>query len=346
METETTEFPLSDITLDQRLQPRAALDAETVEDYAARYSEGADMPAVTLFHDGTTFWLADGFTRVAAARKAGRDTIPATVCEGTFHDALLFAAAANAAHGLRRSNADKRRAVGMLLADAECAGWPDREIARHCQVNHHLVAEMRAALSGSSPRYEGGGHLGELPDTPTTRPVTRNGKTYMMNVSRIGKHSGAPSRTREGEKAGEGTPPETKEHIRDRVLNELADGITNGHPHYIQWLDSLNSCRRDGALARYQSHVPNCRACRDNEGGDQPFKRSIALTPSVYTNDRAKADGPDLVFCPFCGENYGFAVKTSEESEGPAVITCNGCGAVGPLGSDVENAKTLWNARC
>ena len=133
METEKTEFPLRDITLDQGLQPRAALDEETVDDYAARYAEGTAMPAVTLFHDGAVYWLADGFHRVAGAAMVGRDTILADVREGTRRDALLFAAGANAGHGLRRTNADKRRAVTMLLADAECAGWPDREIARICQ---------------------------------------------------------------------------------------------------------------------------------------------------------------------------------------------------------------------
>jgi hypothetical protein len=190
VENESTEIPLRDITLDQRLQPRAALDVETVEDYAARYSEGADMPAVTLFHDGGIFWLADGFTRVAAAGKAGRDTISADVREGTYRDALLFAAAANAAHGLRRTNADKRRAVAMLLADPECAGWPDREIARHCRVGAPLVGEVRAHLKEITDRPAG--HLSEITDTPTARTVTRNGVTYTMNTTKIGKRRTAP----------------------------------------------------------------------------------------------------------------------------------------------------------
>jgi len=197
VETEKPEFPLRDITLDQRLQPRAALDAETVEDYAARYAEGTDMPAVTLFHDGETFWLADGFTRVAAAGKAGHDTILADVRVGTYRDALLFAAAANAAHGLRRTNADKRRAVSMLLADAECAGWADNQIAKHCGVSNEMVGDVRAAYLSESERGGRAPHLSdserrENSDAPTTRTVTRNGKTYTMNVSRIGKRRAAP----------------------------------------------------------------------------------------------------------------------------------------------------------
>jgi hypothetical protein len=36
---------------------------------------------------------------------------------------------ANAPHGLRRTNADKRRAVVRLLEDTEWSQWADREIA-------------------------------------------------------------------------------------------------------------------------------------------------------------------------------------------------------------------------
>jgi hypothetical protein len=41
---------------------------------------------------------------------------------------------------LRRSNADRRRAVMALLKDEEWSGWSDREIARRCRVGHVLVS--------------------------------------------------------------------------------------------------------------------------------------------------------------------------------------------------------------
>jgi hypothetical protein len=50
-------------------------------------------------------------------------------------DALLYSISSNAEHGLPRSNADKRKAVRLLLADAEWGQWSDRESARHCQVS-------------------------------------------------------------------------------------------------------------------------------------------------------------------------------------------------------------------
>src|SRR5690606_22774478 len=57
--------------------------------------------------------------------------------------AVLYAVGANAQHGLRRSKADKRRAVETLLLDSEWCQWSDREIARRCSVGHTLVANVR-----------------------------------------------------------------------------------------------------------------------------------------------------------------------------------------------------------
>ncbi|MGH1591797.1 hypothetical protein ACRBEV_29670 [Methylobacterium phyllosphaerae] len=86
--------------------------------------------------------------------------------QGGLRDAILHSAGANAAHGLRRTNADKRRAVLMLLQDEEWSGWADREIARRCAVHHELVGRVRAA------------HLAETPDVPRT--VERGGTVYEM----------------------------------------------------------------------------------------------------------------------------------------------------------------------
>jgi hypothetical protein len=53
---------------------------------------------------------------------------------------------ANATHGLRRTNADKRRAALTLLQDEEWQRWSNREIARQCGVTHTFVAKLRREL--------------------------------------------------------------------------------------------------------------------------------------------------------------------------------------------------------
>jgi hypothetical protein len=44
--------------------------------------------------------------------------ITADLRQGTQRDAVLFGISANSAHGLPRNNADKRKAVSLLLGDA------------------------------------------------------------------------------------------------------------------------------------------------------------------------------------------------------------------------------------
>ena len=50
--------------------------------------------------------------------------------------------ACNGAHGLRRTHADQRKAVTLLLADAKWSQWSDREIARRCQARHDFVRQQ------------------------------------------------------------------------------------------------------------------------------------------------------------------------------------------------------------
>jgi hypothetical protein len=86
---------------------------------------------------------------VLAAVKAGRTEILAEVRPGTQREALLFGITANQVHGLPRTNADKRKAVAFLLADAEWSQWSDREIARRCHVDHNVVSRLRRGASGA-----------------------------------------------------------------------------------------------------------------------------------------------------------------------------------------------------
>lgn len=104
---------------------------------------------VTVFYDGSEYWLADGFHRAAASEGCQRTEIQADVRPGSRRDACLAAAGANATHGLRRSNADKRRAVVLLLQDEEWSQWSDREIARRCGVSHTFVSNLRAEPGGN-----------------------------------------------------------------------------------------------------------------------------------------------------------------------------------------------------
>lgn len=150
--TTATELPATQVRRDGGTQPRAAIDPAAVTAYAEDMRDGRwrwdrDLPVV--FYDGSDYWLADGFHRFASAEAAGLTAIPCDVRQGDRRAAILHSVGANANHGLRRSNEDKRRAVATLLADPEWSQWSDREIARRCQVSHELVNGLRPSLSES-----------------------------------------------------------------------------------------------------------------------------------------------------------------------------------------------------
>ncbi len=134
---------LKTIRIDGGTQSRVSLNEAAVADYAEHIRAGGDLPPVVVFSDGSDHWLADGFHRFHAYSQAGKASIPADVRNGARRDAVLYAAGANAEHGLRRTNEDKRRAVQMLLDDAECAKWSDRQIAKHCGVTQPFVSGIR-----------------------------------------------------------------------------------------------------------------------------------------------------------------------------------------------------------
>lgn len=206
-EAEPGLLPVVSIRTDGGTQPRAQTDESVIDDYAEKMREGVKFPAVTIFYDGEAYWLADGFHRVEAAKRAGMTDIAAEVRQGTQRDAILFSVGANDTHGLRRTHADKRRAVERLLRDEEWAAWSDREIARRCAVHHDLVGRVRRELSGG---------IRQMDD----RTVQRNGSTYSMNTGSINadRHWGLTN----------GTAFWTQVHKfnldRDTILEQLQPG--------------------------------------------------------------------------------------------------------------------------
>ena len=134
------------IRTDGGTQMRAELDKDVYLDYRDKWLAGVEFPAVDLFHDGTDYWLADGFQRYFGAKEAKRASLPANVHQGTQRDAVLFATGANSAHGLRRSNADKRKAVETLLNDPEWVTWSDNKVAEQAAVSQVFVSAIRKEL--------------------------------------------------------------------------------------------------------------------------------------------------------------------------------------------------------
>lgn len=172
------------IRLDGGTQPRAGIDQAVVDDYHSDMQAGAQFPPVELVYDGTNYWLWDGFHRFHALRKDGDRLIAANVRQGTRRDAVLLSVGANATHGFRRTNEDKRRSVLALLHDDEWRQWSDREIARRCAVSNQFVSNVRSGLSVNDGQME-------------TRRVVRQGTEYDMAVP---QRTAAPALASQGVK--------------------------------------------------------------------------------------------------------------------------------------------------
>lgn len=170
------QISVDSIRLDGGTQARHQDDWVAIDEYARAMQEEAQFPPIVVFQNGEPeYWLADGFHRVRAALKAGRTEIAADVREGGKRDAILYAVGANSEHGVRRTNADKRRAVTLLLEDAEWVQWSDGEIARKCGVNQSTVSRIRAELTNAMHK---------------SQPVIRKGADgRTINTSNIGKRS-------------------------------------------------------------------------------------------------------------------------------------------------------------
>jgi hypothetical protein len=84
-----TVLRIDDLLANAPVDPEAHLDAARVERYAGMVDA---PPPVVVFKTPDGLLLADGYHRVAAARRRGLETIEAEVRSGSRHDALRYAA--------------------------------------------------------------------------------------------------------------------------------------------------------------------------------------------------------------------------------------------------------------
>lgn len=165
---------LAQIRIDGETQSRAEINNEVVAEYAEALTEGEKFPPVIVFFDGVSYWLADGFHRRHAHEKIGALDIAAEVRDGTQLAARIFSHGANKNHGLRRTNADKKKAVLGMLRDAP--EWSDNRIAKHVGVHHSTVGEYRRSLAELAS------------DEPQPRTyTTKHGTEAVMSTGNIGK---------------------------------------------------------------------------------------------------------------------------------------------------------------
>jgi uncharacterized ParB-like nuclease family protein len=183
------EIALEKLSDDRALTARVkGVDPKIVAVYAEQIAAGATLPPIEVFRDEAgELWVGDGLHRLAAARANGAAAILARVQEGGRQAALRCAVAANEAHGLRRTPADKRKAVAMLLGDPEFNQQSSAELAKLALVSHTFVDAMRKSIgnvAGSSQRVGKDGKKRKLP-AAAKRRSRFNGAKVAKSVPKV-----------------------------------------------------------------------------------------------------------------------------------------------------------------
>jgi hypothetical protein len=147
-------LPLSALTFDPAIQPRAkGIDPATVAEYREHIRAGKqfDKPFVAYeLSDGTKL-ISQGWHRGEAHREeCGPEAlVDVELRPGDRVDAILDAAGSNR-HGLKRTNEDKAKSVGMVLAIFP--EWTDTRIAEAAGVDASMVSKARTTIECQDSR--------------------------------------------------------------------------------------------------------------------------------------------------------------------------------------------------
>ncbi|MBW3635792.1 MAG: ParB/RepB/Spo0J family partition protein [Armatimonadetes bacterium] len=259
------------IRCDGGTQSRAFNSEPAIDEYKEAMLRGVEFDPIVVFFDGEDYWLADGFHRVRAARDGEIESLPADVREGTKRDAVLYSVGANAKHGVKRTNDDKRRAVKMLLDDEEWSKNNPQWIADKCGVSHtfvqNVLKESEFATVANSYRIGKDGK-----SYPSKKAGRERSAPPLLNQS-----SGAPSFSPQSKSNGDGSiqqqpaPPERgnldqstrpAEALSPLERSETPDLPQRNESDGSNWQSSPSSLHESELLVRYA--VENESRMRDD----------------------------------------------------------------------------------
>jgi transposase len=166
---------LLNIRIDGGTQAREELNQETVSEYAEKMRDGEVFPPVTVFFDGSDYWLVDGFHRYFATKANGKTSIDCDVENGTLKEAVRFSWKANAKRGLPLNANDQRKIILAMLQDIEVKEWSNRKIAEWVGVSHFTVNKVKNSLEETSS------------EPKTKKYINKHGKESVMKTEKIGK---------------------------------------------------------------------------------------------------------------------------------------------------------------
>jgi len=166
---------LLNIRIDGGTQARLQLNQDVVAEYAEKMREGEVFPPVTVFFDGSEYWLADGFHRYFATKSNAKTSIDCDVENGTQQEAKKYSWKANTRRGLRLNHDDYRNIILAMLQDIEAKEWSNRKIAEWVGVTHTTVNKIKNSLEADSS------------EPKEKKYITKHGTESVMKTENIGK---------------------------------------------------------------------------------------------------------------------------------------------------------------
>ena len=200
------ELKVSDIRIDGGTQIRKQLNQNKVSEYAEQMTDGETFPPITVFFDGSSYWLASGFHRLFATKLNGKETISAEVKDGTVDDATLFALGDNK-HGLNMTAEDYRRSIEIMLKHPKWSEWSNIKIAEWIGTSAMTVGRVKKERN--------------IKPAETVTYVDKHGKEAKMKTANLGK------KPKPAEKPAEEPKDEEEYDQAEEKMRELMDTITN-----------------------------------------------------------------------------------------------------------------------
>lgn len=141
------EIAIKEIRLDSMLRLREFPNPEAVESWRKAFAMKAEVAPVVVFYDGLSYWLADGFSRIEAAKLEKASTIPFQKNLGTEADAFLFAIKKNPERPIKYLQWDNLgRLIWYALKNDFLRQKSDSEIAILLGVDRRAVERSRKRI--------------------------------------------------------------------------------------------------------------------------------------------------------------------------------------------------------
>lgn len=317
MSTDYKTLKPEEITVDQRLQVRKALDNPTVEKYKDLYSErGHFMPITVGQVQGTgPIYLVDGFHRHAAVSQLPGQSLDCFVkAFDSFDDMFEEALKANMKHGLSLTEDERRDGILKVIQR-----HPDeslRQLADRCGCGKTTIQRYQNQLS----------QVGQF-----ERPETVKGKDGKVRPATVTRKYEKPAIIAPPEPIGEDfTQPADAASVTPREVKCPCCGktatIMEANDHHSTWEPDSESFNPDIGIYEKWYCSEDCM---------ERYKRA--------TNIKGFGVGEEL-------PDYGEDDEDEEEEEAPepetdqedSIVTCQHCGKTTTLKDALDYLKSGW----